>query len=83
LLSLSLSLYLSLSACDGLQGQRRGREGRIERKIQICEQSRNQKRKIFTQIEEGKHSRRDVDASRRRGQSPNFLRDVSGAESSK
>jgi hypothetical protein len=38
---------------------------------------------FFTEIEEGKHSRRDVDASRRRGQSPNFLRDVSGAESSK
>jgi len=60
-----------------------GRERGIERKIQICEQSWNHKRKIFTQIEEGKHSRRDVDASRRRGQSPNFLRDVSGAESSK
>ncbi len=79
----SLSVCLSLSACDGLQGQRRGREGAIEGKIQICEQSRNQERNFFIQIEEGKHSRRDVDASRRRGQSPNFLRDVSGAESSK
>jgi Flp pilus assembly protein TadD len=78
-----IALSLSLSACDGLQGQRRGREGEIERKIQICEQSRNQERNFFSQIEEGKHSRCDVDASRRRGQSPNFLRDVSGAESSK